>query len=137
VVLAYLVLRENVINRLFDQNSGYWQNGLQGLDALGDADRGEMLVDYLGASESQLASAIERMIAEGKHELAAETLRWVQPRFPNSARLRAQREVVYTKLMEKYQEFNPFKFIVYAGQIDPSTAPTPASPGDAASASVR
>ena len=61
VVLAYLVLRENVINRLFDQNSGYWQNGLQGLDALGDADRGEMLVDYLGASESQLASAIERM----------------------------------------------------------------------------
>jgi len=24
--------------------------------------------------------------------------------------------------MEKYQEFNPFKFIVYAGQIDSASA---------------
>ncbi len=30
--------------------------------------------------------------------------------------------------MEKYQEFNPFKFIVYAGQIDQSTAQI-AAPG--------
>jgi len=38
VHLAYLVLREHVINRLFEQNSGYWQNGLRGLDALTDAE---------------------------------------------------------------------------------------------------
>jgi hypothetical protein len=116
-------MRENVINRLFEQNSGYWQNGMQGLDALGDADRGEVLVDYLGISEAQASSAIERMIADGKHELAAETLRWVESRFGASARLRADRELAYAKLMEKYQEFNPFKFIVYSGQMNPATAP--------------
>jgi len=32
------------------------------------------------------------------------------------------RKVTYLKLMEKYQEFNPFKFILYAGQIDQSIA---------------
>jgi len=137
VQLAYLVLRENVINRLFDQNTGYWQNGLHGLDALSDADRGQVLVNYLGVSEAQIAAAIEQMIADGKHELAAETLRWVQPRFPGSARLRAQRDLVYVKLMEKYQDFSPFKFIVYAGQIDASLARSDVSPELPVSAAAR
>jgi glyoxylase-like metal-dependent hydrolase (beta-lactamase superfamily II) len=127
VHLAYLVLRENMINRLFDHNSGYWQNGLQGLDALTDADRAEALVDYLGVSDAQLASAAERMVADGKHELAAVVLQWAQPRFPNSTRLHVVRKVAYLKLMEKYQEFNPFKFIMYAGQIDQSAAQIDAS----------
>lgn len=118
VHLAYLLLRENVINRVFDQSSGYWQNGLAGLDALGDSDRGEAVLDYLGVSEAQLARAAERMVADGKHELAAELLRWTSERFPDDARLQAARKLAHLKLMEKYQEFNPFKFILYAGEID-------------------
>jgi hypothetical protein len=139
VDLAYLVLRRNVIDRLFDQNSGYWQNGLQGLDALTDADRGSALVDYLGVSGSQLASAAERMIADGKQELAAQVLRWAQPRFPGNARLEAVRKLTYLKLMEKYQEFDPFRYIVYGAQIDQSTAQINAdSPGTTrSSASTR
>ncbi len=128
VHLAYLVLRENMINRLYDENSGYWQNGLQGLDALTDADRGEALVDYLGVSEAQLASAAERMVADGKHELAAAVLRWAQPRLTKSPRLDAVRKLTYLRLMEKYQEFNPFKFILYGGEIDESTTQIDAPP---------
>ena len=60
------------------------------------------------------------MMADGRHELAASTLRWAQARLPASERLRAAQRIVYLKLMEKYQEFNPFKFILYAGQIDQS-----------------
>jgi hypothetical protein len=90
------------------------------------------LVDYLGVSDALLASAAERMVADGKHELAAAMLRWVQPRFPGSARLEAVRKLAYLRLMEKYQEFNPFKFIIYAGQIEQSAAqiaaPATASP---------
>jgi len=134
VHLAYLVLRENVIDRVFDQNSGYWQNGLYGLDALTDADRGAALVDYLGVSDRQLASAAERMVADGKHELAAELLRWAQPRFPGNARLDAVRKLTYLKLMEKYEEFDPFRFILYGWQIDQSTAQINASPASSASA---
>ncbi|MGH8569589.1 MAG: hypothetical protein ACREXU_16680, partial [Gammaproteobacteria bacterium] len=40
-----------------------------------------------------------------------------QPRFANSARLDAVRKLAYLRLMEKYQEFNPFKFILYSGEI--------------------
>jgi glyoxylase-like metal-dependent hydrolase (beta-lactamase superfamily II) len=122
VHLAYLLIRENLINRVFQQNSGYWQNGLHGLDALTDVDRGAALVDYLGLSDKQLASAAERLTKDGKQELAVEILRWARARFPESSELTAARRLAYLKLMEKYQEFNPFKFIVYSGQIDQTIA---------------
>ena len=125
VHLAYLVMRENMINRLFEQHSGYWQNGLQGLDALTDADRGDALVDYLDLSEAQIARAVERMMADGRHELAAETLRWAQARLPASERLGAAHRQAYLKLMEQYQAYNPFKFIVYAAQAAEPVPPVP------------
>ena len=113
----YIVMRENVINRIYDQNVGYWQPDLQGLDHLSQTDRGSILIDYLGVSERQLVKATERMIADGKYELAATTLEWTKGRFAGSRSLDDVRRLTYLKLMEKYQEFNPFKFIIYAGQI--------------------
>ena len=118
VHLAYLLLRENLINRVFQQHSGYWQNGLQGLDALTDADHGAALVDYLGLSDAQIAAAGQRMIKDGRHELAAAMLKWAQARHPDSPTLAAARALAHAKLMEKYQEFNPFKLIIYGGEAD-------------------
>jgi glyoxylase-like metal-dependent hydrolase (beta-lactamase superfamily II) len=113
----YIVMRENVINRIYDQNVGYWQPDLQGVDYLSRADRGSILIDYLGVSERQLVKAIERMIADGKYELAATTLEWTKGRFAGSKSLEDVTRLTYLKLMEKYQEFNPFKFIIYSAQI--------------------
>jgi hypothetical protein len=121
VHLAYLVMRENLINRTFDQNSGYWQNRMQGLDALTRDDYGAAL-EYLGVSDSQLTAAIERMHRDGRHELAAAVLRWTHARIPANPALATLHRATYLKLMEKYQEFNPFKFILYAGEIDQTTA---------------
>ncbi len=129
--LPYLVMRENVINRVFHQTVGYWQPDLQGMDFLGRSDRGSMLVDYLGVTESQLSQGVERMIADGKYELAVSALDWARGRYPDSARLESMERLAYLKLMEKYQEFNPFKFIVYSGKggLDlPQLAPVTATP---------
>jgi glyoxylase-like metal-dependent hydrolase (beta-lactamase superfamily II) len=125
VHLAYLVMRENMINRLFQQNSGYWRNGLEGLEALTSADHGAALVDYLGLDEGRIAGGVERMMADGRHALAAQTLRWAQARIPDSPRLDALRREANLKLMEQYQAFNPFKFIVYAGQAGQALPPVP------------
>ncbi|HVQ03869.1 MAG TPA: MBL fold metallo-hydrolase [Burkholderiaceae bacterium] len=131
VHLTYLLLRENLINRVFQQHSGYWQNGLHGLDALTDADHGAALVDYLGLSDAQIAKAAQRMIKDGRHELAASMLQWAQARHPDSPTLAAPRAHAYAKLMEKYQEFNPFKLFIYgaqAGQAVPQVAAEPPVP---------
>jgi glyoxylase-like metal-dependent hydrolase (beta-lactamase superfamily II) len=42
VYQPYLILREHVIDRLYDQNVGYWQPDLQGLEHLTNADRAEL-----------------------------------------------------------------------------------------------
>ena len=118
VHLPYLVLRENVINRIYDQHVGYWQPDLEGVDYLSAADRGSLLVDYLGVSESRLADAVKRMIADGNYELAAKALDWTKGRFPGSRSLSELERQVYFKLCEKYQNFSPFKFIIYTNRME-------------------
>jgi glyoxylase-like metal-dependent hydrolase (beta-lactamase superfamily II) len=121
--LPYLLMRENVINRLYDQNSGYWQPDLQGVDYLSRTDQAEALVDYLGVSERQVVRAAERLIADGKHEMAARLIEMTRDRLPRSPALGAVARLAYLKLMEKYQDFNPFKFVIYSHEAQ---QPTPA-----------
>src|SRR5271169_1894353 len=121
VYQPYLILREHVIDRLYDQNVGYWQPDLQGLDHLGRADRAELLVDYLGISENQLVRTVERLAADGKYELAAALLESCGNRFEGSPSVANAKRLVYLKLMEENQNTDPFKFILYSGKIGEQT----------------
>jgi glyoxylase-like metal-dependent hydrolase (beta-lactamase superfamily II) len=121
VYQPYFVLREHVIDRLYDQNVGYWQPDLQGLEHLTRADHAELLVDYLGVSERQLVSAVERLSADGRYELAASLLESAGDRFEHSASVANAKRLVYLKLMEKHQNTDPFKFIIYSGKIGEQT----------------
>jgi glyoxylase-like metal-dependent hydrolase (beta-lactamase superfamily II) len=121
VYLPYFVLREHVIDRLYDQNVGYWQADLQGLAHLTRADNADLLVDYLGVSERQLVKAVERLVADGKYELAASLLESSGDKFDHSPAVANARRLVYLKLMEKHQNTDPFKFILYSGKIGEQT----------------
>src|SRR5499433_2958413 len=59
VYQPYYILREHVIDRIYDQNVGYWEANLQGLAHPGRMDRAELLVDYLGVSEAQIVKAAD------------------------------------------------------------------------------
>ncbi len=121
VYQPYLILREHVIDRLYDQNVGYWQPDLQGLEHLTGADHAELLVDYLGVSERQLVKTVERLTADGKYELAASLLESAGDRFERSSSVANAKRLVYLKLMEKHQNTDPFKFIIYSGKIREQT----------------
>lgn len=116
VHVPYLLLREHVIDRLYDQSVGYWQADLQGMEHLGPADQAELLVDYLGLSERALVQAVEHLVADGKYELAASLLNSSRTRFEGSDSVRRVERLVYLKLMEKHQNSDPFKFIIYAAK---------------------
>jgi glyoxylase-like metal-dependent hydrolase (beta-lactamase superfamily II) len=121
VYQSYLILREHVIDRLYDQNVGYWQPDLQGLEHLTRADHAELLVDYLGVSERQLVKTVQRLTADGKYELAASLLESAGDRFERSNSVANAKRLVYLKLMEKHQNTDPFKFIIYSGKIGEQT----------------
>ena len=119
--VPYLIMREHVIDRLYDQNVGYWQADLQGLSHISHADRAEILVDYLGVSERQLAKALERMLTDGKYELAASLLESSGGRFAGSETVAKAERRIYLKLMEQYQNTDPFKFILYSAKAREQT----------------
>jgi glyoxylase-like metal-dependent hydrolase (beta-lactamase superfamily II) len=123
VFQPYIILREHVIDRLYDQNVGYWHADLYGLDHLGTADRAELLVDYLGISDRLTAKAVEHMAADGKYELAASLLESTGDRFTGSKSIARAKKLVYLKLIEKNQNTDPFKFIIYSGKIGEQTPP--------------
>jgi glyoxylase-like metal-dependent hydrolase (beta-lactamase superfamily II) len=126
--LPYLIVREHVIDRLYHQNVGYWGANLEGVDHLSDADRGEMLVRYLGLSESQLVRAAEQMVADGNHELAASLLQSARARLGETEAIKGAERLVYLKLMEKWQNTDPFKYILYSARIAEPTPPIAVSP---------
>ncbi len=121
VYQPYYLLREHVIDRLYDQNVGYWQADLQGLEHLTSADRAALLVDYLGVTEVQLVKTVERLAADGKYELGASLLESAGKRFESSPSVTNAKRLVYLKLMEKYQNTDPFKFILYSSRIKEQT----------------
>jgi len=78
----YYILREHVIDRIYDQNVGYWEANLQGLAHPGRMDRAELLVDYLGLSEAQIVKAADRLAADGKYAMAADLMNPQRRSFP-------------------------------------------------------
>ena len=123
VYQPYYILREHVIDRLYDQNVGYWGAHLEGLDHPSRADRAELLVDYLGLSEAQIVKAADRLAADGKYEMAADLIEAAEPKFSGSGSLKRAKRFAYLKLMEKNQNTDPFKFIIYSGRIGEQTPP--------------
>ena len=121
VYQPYYILREHVIDRLYDQNVGYWGAHLEGLDHPSRADRAELLVDYLGLSEAQIVKAADRLAADGKSEMAADLIEAAEPKFSGSGSLKRAKRFAYLKLMEKNQNTDPFKFIIYSGRIGEQT----------------
>jgi glyoxylase-like metal-dependent hydrolase (beta-lactamase superfamily II) len=111
--LQFLVLRENFINRIYDQHVGYWQWDLTGMDHLTQKEYGALLTHYFGLSEKNIISAIEKMMQSGDYELALKTSTWALTQY-DSSEIKALREQTFLKLKEKYQFANPFKFFIYS-----------------------
>jgi glyoxylase-like metal-dependent hydrolase (beta-lactamase superfamily II) len=117
----FYILREHVIDRIYDQNVGYWEANLQGLSHPGRLDRAELLVDYLSLSEAQIVKAADRLAKDGRYAMAAELIDSAQAKFPSSDSLKRAKRFVYLKLMEKHQNTDPFKFIIYSARIGEQT----------------
>jgi hypothetical protein len=75
----------------------------------------------LELSEQELARAIEKMLSSGDYELGARTTTWALTQYPFNERLQELKKIAFLKLKEKYQEFNPFKFIIYSQSIHHET----------------
>jgi hypothetical protein len=71
------------------------------------------------------SKTVEHLAADGEYELAASLLESSGDRFERSAAVANAKRLVYLKLMEKHQNTDPFKFIIYSGKIGEQTPQMP------------
>ena len=68
-----------------------------------------------GGRDEQFAAAAATLIGQGDHALALQAI--IQPgllRHPASTTLAGLRATALHRLMEQYQQLDPFKFLIYA-----------------------
>src|SRR6202044_3552360 len=106
-VVPYLVIRDHFTERLHHQRTGYWQPDLAGLEPATAA-------EHAGGREEQFATAAASLIGQGDHALALQIIQPGLLRHPASTSLAGLRRTALHRLMEQYQQFDPFKFLIYA-----------------------
>ena len=113
-VVPYLVMRDHFTERLYHQRTGYWQPDGQGLEPATAAEHAAALDLLAGGREEQFAAAAATLIGQGDYALALEIIQPGLLRHPASNTLAGLRRTALHRLMEQYQQFDPFKFLIYA-----------------------
>ena len=87
---------------------------MQGLEPATAAEHAAALDLLAGGREQQFAAAAATLIGQGDHALALQIIQPGLLRHPASITLAALRRTALHRLMEAYQQTDPFKFLIYA-----------------------
>jgi glyoxylase-like metal-dependent hydrolase (beta-lactamase superfamily II) len=124
-VLPYLVIRDNLIKRVYHQRTGYWKVDGEGIEVFTAAEWSGAL-DLLGGSTAMaFASAGEDLLDRGDVALALRLVEYGLLRHTDDQTLQGLRRRVLYRLLERYQQLNPFKFAIYAATADVEVPPAP------------
>ena len=113
-VVPYLVTRDHFTERLYHQRTGYWQPDGPGLEPATAAEHAAALDLLAGGRDEQFAAAAATLIGQGDHALALQIIQPGLLRHPASSTLAGLRRTALHRLMEAYQQTDPFKFLIYA-----------------------
>jgi hypothetical protein len=113
-VVPYLVIRDNFAARLFRQRTGYWGPGRDGMEPVTGEQRAAALDLLGGGREDAFAAAARVLTGQGDHALALDIIEPGLLRYPGSAELAGLRRTALHGLMERTQQFDPFRFLIYA-----------------------
>jgi glyoxylase-like metal-dependent hydrolase (beta-lactamase superfamily II) len=113
-VVPYLVIRDHFTERLYHQRTGYWQPDGRGLEPATAAEHAAALDLLAGGNQEQFAAAAATLIGQGDHALALQIIEPGLLRHPASTTLTGLRRTALHRLMEAYQQSDPFKFLIYA-----------------------
>jgi glyoxylase-like metal-dependent hydrolase (beta-lactamase superfamily II) len=123
-VVPYLVTRDHFTERLYHQRTGYWPPDGTGLEPATAAEHAAALDLLAGGREEQFAAAAATLLSQGDHALALQIIQPGLLRHPASITLAGLRATALHRLMEAYQQLDPFKFLIYAemagGELGPA-----------------
>jgi glyoxylase-like metal-dependent hydrolase (beta-lactamase superfamily II) len=113
-VLPYLITRHHFLQRLHQQNAGYWQSDGEGMDSLTRADWAALLDEMGDRNEAQFVRVAEDLLARGDGPLGLKVAEMGLLRHPSNEGLQRARKKALSMLIERYSPVDPFRFIIYS-----------------------
>jgi glyoxylase-like metal-dependent hydrolase (beta-lactamase superfamily II) len=113
-VNPYLVTRNNVIQRTYQQRTGYWQPDGDGIEVI-PPDAWAAALDLVGGGKQRsLTRAATALLEQGELPVAFKLIELGLRRYPHNLELQNMRGQALSGLRERNQQMNPFKFIIYS-----------------------
>src|SRR5262249_52149382 len=113
-VVPFLVMRENVIKRVYHQRTGYWKPDGEGMETFTPAEWSAALDLLGGHSAGAFINAGAALLDSRDAGLALKLIDAGLVRYETNQELAALRRRALDQLRERYQQINPFKFILYS-----------------------
>jgi glyoxylase-like metal-dependent hydrolase (beta-lactamase superfamily II) len=126
-VIPFIIMRDNVIKRVYHQRSGYWKPDGEGVEQLAPAEWAAALNVLGGGKEQAFVTSATTLLAQGDSTLAHKLVEFGLLCYPSSHQLTALRREALDRLREVNQQLNPFKFIVYSQWAEAELRPVIAS----------
>jgi glyoxylase-like metal-dependent hydrolase (beta-lactamase superfamily II) len=113
-VIPFLVMRDNVIERVYHQHSGYWKPDGEGVETFAPGEWAAALDLLGGGKEQAFVKSATTLVTQGDATLALKLADFGLLCYPASRALLDLRRQALDRLREVYQQLNPFKFILYS-----------------------
>jgi hypothetical protein len=93
------------------------------MDYLSQKNIAHLLGDYLGISKEKFIKSISKLLSEGHYDAALKLSAWGVTQYPDSDKLKTLRVNSLNGLRNKYQNTNPFKFLIYSESMQSPVPP--------------
>jgi hypothetical protein len=114
-VLPYLITRDHFVQRVHRQRTGYWHHEGDGVEQFTPAELAAAADLLGGGTAAAFQTAAAQLTRRGEHALALRVLDLGLLSHPGAPELTDLRQTVLWRLVEQYQQLDPFKFVYYAG----------------------
>lgn len=112
-VVPFLLMRDNVIARLYQQRTGYWKPDGEGMEVYTRTEQAAAFDLIGGGRDTAFARAAGSLNERGDYGMALRVADLGLAAHPRSAPLAGQKQRALEGLRARYQ-FNPFKFLIYS-----------------------
>ncbi len=113
-VIPFLVVRDQLITRVYQQRTGYWKPDGEGMEVLAPQEWAAALDLLGGEKEEAFVRSAQVLLDRRDAALALKLTDLGLLTYPTSQTLMHLRRQALDRLREKYQQLNPFKFIIYS-----------------------
>jgi glyoxylase-like metal-dependent hydrolase (beta-lactamase superfamily II) len=113
-VIPFLVMRDQLITRVYQQRTGYWKPDGEGMEVLAPKEWAAALDLLGGEQEEAFVRSAQVLLDRRDAALALKLTDLGRLNYPTSQTLTTLRRQALDRLREQYQQLNPFKFIIYS-----------------------